>query len=86
MLAPDHLVCHRCGRPIDKALRWPDLMSKSVDHIVDLAAGGEPLDPANLAPAHLSCNARAGALGKARRARARARLARSSAWVHDAEP
>lgn len=34
--------------------------ANSVDHIVPIAAGGDPLALANLAPAHISCNSRKG--------------------------
>lgn len=81
VLAPAHLVCVRCHRPIDKALPWPHIMSKSVDHLRDLADGGDPLDLSNLGPAHLGCNARAGARAQA----ARRRRTRPS-WVHSEDP
>lgn len=32
----------------------------SVDHVVPVSLGGRPLDPANLRPAHISCNSRRG--------------------------
>jgi 5-methylcytosine-specific restriction endonuclease McrA len=34
----------------------------TVHHIIGLAQGGDPEDPANLAPAHRSCNCRDGAV------------------------
>jgi 5-methylcytosine-specific restriction endonuclease McrA len=83
VLAPDLLICIRCRQPIDKRLPWPHRMSKTVDHIRDLADGGDPLDPANLGPAHLTCNSSAGARGKAAR---RARQTRATTWVHEADP
>lgn len=43
-------ICWLCGQP----------GSTSVDHIVPLSLGGHPTDPANLAPAHISCNSRRG--------------------------
>jgi 5-methylcytosine-specific restriction endonuclease McrA len=43
-------VCHLCGRP----------GSTTVDHLRPYALGGELLDPANLAPAHETCNKRRG--------------------------
>ena len=49
-------VCAICGRPIDKALRFPDPMSASVDHIIPIAKGGHPSDPQNLQLTHLICN------------------------------
>lgn len=48
--------CAWCFEPIDLDLSWPDLRSFSVDHVICLAAGGDPLDPANAVPMHLGCN------------------------------
>lgn len=52
--------CFRCGLPVDKALPPMTSLSVSVDHIVPLSKGGDPLDRANVALAHYGCNARAG--------------------------
>lgn len=60
ILAQDPLVCF-CGQPIDRRLRWPDRWSATVDLIVPHADGGDPLDAANLRPAHLHCNSARGA-------------------------
>lgn len=49
-------VCGICGRPVDFTLRYPDPMSKTVDHIVPINRGGHPSDLANLQLAHLACN------------------------------
>ncbi len=49
-------VCALCGLPIDKRLKFPDPMSATVDHIIPVAKGGHPSDPANLQIAHLICN------------------------------
>ena len=49
--------CGICGTAIDMSLKWPDVQSFSVDHIVPLSLGGSH-DRGNLQPAHLSCNAR----------------------------
>lgn len=49
-------VCALCGRPVDMSLRYPDPMSKTVDHIIPIALGGHPSDLSNLQLAHLSCN------------------------------
>lgn len=49
-------VCAICGMPIDRALRFPDPMSATVDHIIPIIKGGHPSDPANLQAAHLICN------------------------------
>ncbi|HEX4103843.1 MAG TPA: HNH endonuclease [Pseudonocardiaceae bacterium] len=50
-----------CGRPIDYELtraRPLHRLAGTVHHIVGLAQGGDPLDPANLTPAHRGCNTR----------------------------
>ena len=49
-------VCGICGLPVDKSLRWPDPMSKTVDHIIPVSKGGHPSDIANLQLAHFICN------------------------------
>ena len=82
VLAPDVLVCIRCTQLIDKALPHPHRMSKSVDHVVALVDGGAELDPANVGPAHLSCNSRHGA----QRRNARRPQRHGGAWVHDGSP
>lgn len=48
--------CAICGDLVDKALKWPDPMSPSVDHIDPIALGGANLDRANHALTHLHCN------------------------------
>lgn len=49
--------CNICDLPIDMTLKYPNLMSRSVDHIVPRSFGGlETLE--NLSLAHLSCNVR----------------------------
>lgn len=53
--------CFRCGLEVDKTLPPRGRMSASVDHVVDLAAGGAPLDRANVRLSHHGCNGRAGA-------------------------
>lgn len=50
-------VCWLCELPIDPALRYPDRMSGSVDHITPVALGGTN-DRGNLHAAHFSCNNR----------------------------
>lgn len=47
---------------MDPALKWPERMSASLDHVIPLAAGG-PHTPENLQLAHLRCNAKKGARG-----------------------
>lgn len=53
-------LCQLCLEPIDFNLRWPNLWSRSVDHILPLLVGGtNSLD--NLWLAHLTCNMKKGA-------------------------
>lgn len=52
--------CGICDEPMDRDLRHPDPMSKSVDHIMPLARGGSHSQD-NLQWAHLICNIRKGA-------------------------
>ena len=49
-------VCGICGKPVDFSLKYPDPMSKTVDHIIPIAHGGHPSDLDNLQLAHLACN------------------------------
>lgn len=49
-------VCGICGRPVDQSLRFPDPMSRCIDHIVPIARGGHPSAMSNLQLAHLACN------------------------------
>lgn len=48
-------VCQLCGQPVDATLKWPDPMSKSLDHIVPLSKGGTH-EPGSVHLAHLVCN------------------------------
>lgn len=59
-LAPDHLVCHLCQRPIDKTLTWPHPLSATADHLEPVGTGGDNLG--ELAPAHKRCNESRGTL------------------------
>lgn len=52
--------CALCGEPIDRDLRWPDPMSKSIDHTVPLSRGGTH-EAHNLSWTHLFCNVSKGA-------------------------
>ena len=49
-------VCGICGLPVDKELKSPDPMSKTVDHIIPVSKGGHPSDLSNLQLAHRCCN------------------------------
>lgn len=51
----DGWVCGICDGPIDKALRRPDLLSKSIDHIRPLSKGGSHTYD-NVQASHLCCN------------------------------
>lgn len=52
--------CYLCGGPVDPSLAFPDLMSKSIDHIVPIIKGGRDA-PDNVALAHWGCNLSKGA-------------------------
>ena len=62
--------CALCGQPIDYSLttyidpkdgrRKPHPRRFEVDHIVPIAQGGDPFDPANVQAAHRICNQRKG--------------------------
>jgi 5-methylcytosine-specific restriction endonuclease McrA len=59
--------CELCGEPIDWEAPPRSRRSVSVDHIIPLHAGGRELPPVEeLRLAHVSCNARRGALTRAR--------------------
>lgn len=53
--------CVLCRQPIDYELTRAmplNRLAGTVHHLTGLAQGGDPLDPANLAPAHRGCNTR----------------------------
>ena len=68
----DH--CYAPSREIIFGLRPRHPLGPSLDHVVEMWEGGDPEDPANLQPAHLTCNVRK---SNARRAQARARVERA---------
>jgi hypothetical protein len=47
--------CGICGKQVERALRYPDPQSASLDHVIPLACGGAH-SPENVQCAHLSCN------------------------------
>lgn len=47
--------CALCGEGIDRSLKWPHPLSRSVDHIVPVSKGGSD-ELENLQLAHLRCN------------------------------
>lgn len=49
-------VCGICGRPVDKNLPFPNPWSPTVDHIIPVQKGGDPVNLENLQLAHLACN------------------------------
>lgn len=53
----DAWLCALCDRAIDRALRWPNPMSVSLDHVIPLSRGGEH-SPENTQASHLTCNLR----------------------------
>lgn len=55
----DAWVCGICSQPVDQALRYPDPMSASLDHVVPLSKGGAHTRD-NTRCSHLSCNVRRG--------------------------
>lgn len=57
------LPCWLCGHALDEQLTklWPrHRWAATVDHIVALSLGGDPLDPANMFVAHMVCNSQRG--------------------------
>lgn len=52
--------CWLCGNEIDYDLKFPDPWSFTVDHVIPLSKGGDPLDWENLRAAHYRCNQRKG--------------------------
>lgn len=58
----NHTHCYRCGDYVDQTIANPrHPKARSVEHIVPLHLGGEPLSRANVALSHLGCNSKAGA-------------------------
>lgn len=51
----DNWICHICGKPVDKHLKNPDLMSASLDHIIPLSKNGIHAI-SNVKLAHMICN------------------------------
>ncbi len=59
----DGWICQICGRKINKRLKYPNPLSKSIDHIVPLSKGGDD-SPANVQATHLRCNVGKNAINK----------------------
>lgn len=51
----DSWTCGICRRGIDLLLRWPDPMSRSIDHILPISMGGADVAN-NVRASHLRCN------------------------------
>jgi len=60
--ARDKHRCQLCGGKVDMALRAPDPMSPTIDHIVPISRGGDDTK-ANVQLAHLGCNSSKGNRG-----------------------
>lgn len=57
----DEWLCGICGEGVDRTLRYPDLMSASLDHVIPLSAVPPgPHSKANTRLAHLRCNIKRG--------------------------
>lgn len=54
-------TCWLCGQPIDMSLPPNHRMSFTVDHVIPLSKGGDPLDLTNLRAAHRAHNSARGA-------------------------
>jgi len=51
----DGWICCICGRKVNKRLKHPNPLSKSIDHIIPISKGGADA-PHNLQTSHLRCN------------------------------
>lgn len=49
-------TCGICGKPVDKALKFPHPLSPTIDHIIPVDKGGHPSSLDNLQLAHFCCN------------------------------
>jgi 5-methylcytosine-specific restriction endonuclease McrA len=58
----DNWICGICNEFIDKELKWPDVKSVSLDHIIPVSKGGSHIRT-NVQASHLGCNMRKGANG-----------------------
>lgn len=53
-------TCALCKEPLTAEFAYPHPLSRSVDHIIPIDAGGAPYDLNNLQPSHLGCNRKKG--------------------------
>lgn len=51
----DKWVCQLCNEPVDRDAKYPDPLSRSLDHILPLSRGGRHKE-SNAQLAHLGCN------------------------------
>ena len=49
-------VCGICGRAVNKKLPFPNPWSPTIDHIIPVQKGGDPVALENLQLAHFFCN------------------------------
>ena len=54
----DDWVCQLCSKKVDKNLKWPHPLSKSIDHVIPITTEGSSHTEDNLQLAHLACNSR----------------------------
>jgi len=64
--------CRLCGGSFDWDAHYLDPYSFTIHHLVDRYDGGDRNDPANMVPAHLTCNQKAGGEAIRRRAQTEA--------------
>lgn len=65
----EEIICWVCHRPVDKTLPGNHPDGPTLDHVIELDAGGPPLDRANARLAHQRCNSARGADYRHRRDR-----------------
>lgn len=58
----DGWICQLCNKIVDPNLKYPNQMSKSIDHIIPISKGG-PHIKSNIQLAHLGCNIKFGVNG-----------------------
>lgn len=58
----DRWICQLCKKKVNKRLKYPDLLSATLDHIIPFAKGGSH-SRANTQLAHMICNSMAGVNG-----------------------
>lgn len=56
----DGWTCQLCGEPINPKIKFPDVMSKTIDHVEPIIEGGADASD-NVQAAHYGCNCRKGA-------------------------